>query len=164
MLFKLKFTEVNTTIESNTLEAEELLARVEGLEEDNKKLRDYLQQLSSASKAAESALEQLKTAYLMLKKIDISQMDVFKQEVDNLYLEIKTNQVKSSEKIKPSTAPPIENKSEKTSKNQQSKSNSRQRNSQPKSEEELKTVEVEVLEPEETNSHYEAVMKLKQLL
>ena len=164
MLFKLKLTEVNTTIESNTLEVDELLARVEDLQEENKKLKDYLQQLSSASKAAESALEQLKTAYLMLKKIDHSQMDVFKQEVDHLYLEIKTSQGKSSEQIKPSTAPPLENKTEKTSKNQQSKSSSRQSNSQTKDKEELKAVEVEVLQPEEQHSHYEAVMKLKQLL
>lgn len=186
MLFKLKVNEVNSTIKSNTGQIEEYLTTVEDLQEENKKLKEYLQQLGSASTASESALDQLKTAYLMLKKIDPSQMDVLKQEVDNLYLQIKTSEVQAPEKIKSTSSKPlnnnfnnIQNKTRNTE-TSQSKVNyhnyvtteksetvtEHNVNSNVQKKDDVKAVKVEVLEPEnnDKSSHYEAVMKLKQLI
>lgn len=174
MLFKLKENEVKTTIQDNASRVENLLETVDDLQEENKKLKEYLQQLASASTASESALAQLKTAYLMLKKIDSSQMDTLKQEVDNLYLEIKSNSVKPNEKLSqsetksfPKSSVNNNNKNpinHHSSSNQKSDLNSH-KSDVHKNEQEVKAVEVEVLDPEEEKkSHYDAVMKLKQLI
>lgn len=176
MLFKLKFTEVNNQIDANASEVDQLLVKVENLQEDNKKYQEYLQQLGAASKASESALEQLKNAFLMLQKIDTSQMEVLKQEVDNLYLQIKTNEMKSAEKLNSNSTPRLNNNlpkdndqdvpQNKHTRLDKNKTNDKIEKKSAKSKEsEAQAVEVEVLEPEEENkSHYDAVMKLKQLL
>ena len=176
MLFKLKFTEVSNQIDANALEVDQLLVKVEDLQEDNKKYQEYLQQLGAASKASESALEQLKNAFLMLQKIDSSQMDVLKQEIDNLYLQIKTNEIKSPEKLNSNPTVKLnynstENKQKKEPQNNKSNHNkipTKVRQTSEKSvDNEARAVKVEVLEPEENEankSHYEAVMRLKQFL
>jgi hypothetical protein len=176
MLFNLKVSEVKSIIESNTSEVEGLLSRVEDLQEENKKLKDYLQQLGVASKASESALEELKKAYLMLKKVDPSQMDVLKQEVDRLYLRIKKSEIKSagnSQNI-PSSSSQLKvendgkiknNKTELINQNSQNNVNvNYHKKDSSLNQDDTKAVDVEVLKPEENLSNFEAVMKLKKLI
>ena len=174
MLFQQKLTEVSNQIDSNTLEINQLLVTVENLQENNKKYQEYLQQLGAASKASESALEQLKNAFIMVQKIDSSLMETLKKEIDNLYTKVQTDGIKSAKKLNSSSTFKLDNnliennklKETRTRKSKTSKSTHNKRGSKLE-ESEAQVVNVEVLEPEEnqTNkSHYEAVMKIKQLL
>ena len=175
MLFEKKLTEVSNQIDSNTSEINQLLVTVENLQEDNKKYQEYLQKLGAASKASESALEQLKNAFLMLKTIDYSLLETLKKEVDELYLQVQNNEIKSSKKLNSTSVYKLNNKltennEEKETRTRKSRTNSKSSNHRKSAnpdESEAKIVNVEVLEPEENHpnkSHYEAVMKIKQLL
>ena len=157
MLFNLKISEARTMIDSNTTDIDGLLANVEKLRNNNKQLEDYLQQLKSAETAAESALEQLKNAYLMLNAVDQSQMDVLKQEVDKLYMQVKTGNMNPPESLSSNDSPKVKKSShnkntKKTPSTKESKDNS-----------DAKRVEVEVVE-EVDNSYYQTVMKLQKLI
>ncbi len=138
MLFKRKIAEVHEQIQFNSTEIERLLEKIAKLRSQNQKLEDYLQKLLSAEAAAESSLEQLKTAYLILKGIDSSQMELLKQEADHLYRQVNNN------------------KSSKTSKNRKSQ--------ELIDNYEAKAVDVEVVEGNLDDSRYQAVLKLKQLI
>ena len=82
MLFREKLLDVSHKIESNTNEINQLLITVENLQAENKKSQKYLQELNNADQISESALEQLKEAFLRLKNIDPNLMIVLKNEVD----------------------------------------------------------------------------------
>ncbi len=149
MLFKLKISEVRSLIEGNSSEIKKLTQQIEDLRGNNQELEDYLQKLGSAAITAQSALEQLQKAYQTLKTIDASQMEVLKQEADNLYLKVKTDEISLTE-----TTP-----EESTSKN-------RRKNTKTEliEESEATAVEVEIVESKDDKSSYEAVLKLQKLL
>ncbi len=173
MLFDKKLTTVGNKIKSNTSEINQLLATVENLQEENKLSQEYLQKLGAAEKASESALEQLKTALLMLKNIDPRLMDIVKQEVENICLQVE-NSSSSAKKLSSNSNSKMSSHNAQQNSNQETKTNKKTKNNSVKDSTPIqsdkntaKVVEVEILEPDEdfnSKSHYEAVMKIQQLL
>jgi hypothetical protein len=85
MLFSGKIQEIQSTVNANALEIEALLLRVEELRAQNLSLENHLQQLGSAEAAAESAIEQVRTALTMIYHISASEIDTFKAAIDSLF-------------------------------------------------------------------------------
>ena len=85
MLFSTKIQEIQSQVSANSLEIEALLFRVEELRAQNLAMENHLQQLGSAENAAESAIEQIKTALLMINAISPDEVQTFKGAIDSLF-------------------------------------------------------------------------------
>ena len=85
MLFNAKINEIQCQVSANSLEIEALLLRVEELRAQNLAMENHLQQLGSAENAAESAIEQIKTALLMINAISPAEVQTFKSAIDSLF-------------------------------------------------------------------------------
>lgn len=85
MLFNTKIQEIQSQVSANSLEIEALLLRVEELRAQNLAMENHLQQLGSAESAAESAIEQIKTALLMINAISPDEVQTFKGAIDSLF-------------------------------------------------------------------------------
>ena len=85
MLFNAKINEIQSQVYGNSLEIEVLLLRVEELRAQNLAMENHLQQLGSAENAAESAIEQCKTALMMINAISASEVMTFKGAIDSLF-------------------------------------------------------------------------------
>jgi len=85
MLFNTKIQEIQSQVSANSLEIEALLLRVEELRAQNLAMENHLQQLGSAENAAESAIEQIKTALLMINAISPDEVQTFKGAIDSLF-------------------------------------------------------------------------------
>ena len=85
MLFATKLQEINATISNYNQEIEELQRKLEQLREQKKALENHAQQLQSAESASESAFLQVKTALMMVRAIDDSQVETFKAAIDELF-------------------------------------------------------------------------------
>lgn len=85
MLFNAKINEIQSQVSANSLEIEALLLRVEELRAQNLAMENHLQQLGSAENAAESAIEQIKTALLMINAISPTEVQTFKGAIDSLF-------------------------------------------------------------------------------
>ena len=85
MLFNAKINEIQCQVSANSLEIEALLLRVEELRAQNLAMENHLQQLGSAENAAESAIEQVKTALLMINAISPAEVQTFKGAIDSLF-------------------------------------------------------------------------------
>jgi hypothetical protein len=85
MLFNTKIQEIQSQVSANSLEIEALLLRVEELRAQNLAMENHLQQLGSAENAAESAIEQVRTALAMIKAISPNEMIIFKGAIDSLF-------------------------------------------------------------------------------
>jgi len=178
MLFNHKFSEISGQIEENISQADKLSQKLQDLEAENQKYQEYLQKLETASKASESALEQLRNAFYLLQDIDPSQLDILKQEIDNVYQEIATPEntvlgnlasTRNPHTLKSADLEEINHirqprKSQITKSNCKRKSTTTANKKKPVGEDEAKSVSVEVLEPESNSSPYEAVLRLQNLL
>ena len=85
MLFNTKIQEIQSQVSANSQEIEVLLLRVEELRAQNLAMENHLQQLGSAENAAESAIEQIKTALLMINAISPAEVQTFKSAIDSLF-------------------------------------------------------------------------------
>jgi hypothetical protein len=85
MLFADKMTKVNATISQISHEIEDLQARIEALRIEKLELEQYQQQLGSAENAAESAIEQVRTALAMIKAISPDEKATFKVALISLF-------------------------------------------------------------------------------
>lgn len=85
MLFNAKINEIQSQVSANSLEIEALLLRVEELRAQNLAMENHLQQLGSAENAAESAIEQIKTALMMINAISPAEVQTFKGAIDSLF-------------------------------------------------------------------------------
>lgn len=85
MLFNTKIQEIQSQVSANSLEIEALLLRVEELRAQNLAMENHLQQLGSAENAAESAIEQIKTALMMINAISPTEVQTFKGAIDSLF-------------------------------------------------------------------------------
>ena len=85
MLFNAKINEIQCQVSANSLEIEALLLRVEELRAQNLAMENHLQQLGSAENAAESAIEQIKTALMMINAISPTEVMTFKGAIDSLF-------------------------------------------------------------------------------
>ena len=85
MLFNTKIQEIQSQVSANSLEIEALLLRVEELRAQNLAMENHLQQLGSAENAAESAIEQIKTALMMINAISPTEVMTFKGAIDSLF-------------------------------------------------------------------------------
>ncbi|MFN7809465.1 MAG: SAP domain-containing protein [Pseudanabaena sp.] len=85
MLFNTKIQEIQSQVSANSLEIEALLLRVEELRAQNLAMENHLQQLGSAENAAESAIEQVRTALAMIKAISPDELQTFKGAIDSLF-------------------------------------------------------------------------------
>ncbi|BBG57905.1 hypothetical protein [uncultured phage] len=85
MLFNAKINEIQSQVSANSLEIEALLLRVEELRAQNLAMENHLQQLGSAENAAESAIEQIKTALMMITAISPTEVQTFKGAIDSLF-------------------------------------------------------------------------------
>lgn len=85
MLFNTKIQEIQSQVSANSLEIEALLLRVEELRAQNLAMENHLQQLGSAENAAESAIEQIKTALMMITAISPTEVQTFKGAIDFLF-------------------------------------------------------------------------------
>ncbi|NES92062.1 hypothetical protein [Okeania sp. SIO2B9] len=85
MLFTSALEQIQSNLQSYNQEIEELQFKLETLREQKKQLENHAQQLGSAENAAESALEQVKTALMMVRAIAPDQVGVFKQSIDELF-------------------------------------------------------------------------------
>lgn len=85
MLFNAKINEIQSQVSANSLEIEALLLRVEELRAQNLAMENHLQQLGSAENAAESAIEQIKTALMMINAISPTEVMTFKGAIDSLF-------------------------------------------------------------------------------
>ena len=85
MLFNTKIQEIQSQVSANSQEIEVLLLRVEELRAQNLAMENHLQQLGSAENAAESAIEQIKTALMMINAISPTEVMTFKGAIDSLF-------------------------------------------------------------------------------
>ena len=85
MLFNAKINEIQCQVSANSLEIEALLLRVEELRAQNLAMENHLQQLGSAENAAESAIEQIKTALMMITAISPTEVQTFKGAINSLF-------------------------------------------------------------------------------
>ena len=85
MLFADKMTKVNATISQISHEIEDLQARIEALRIEKLELEQYQQQLGSAENAAESAIEQVRTALAMIKAISPDEVETLKDALISLF-------------------------------------------------------------------------------
>ena len=85
MLFNAKINEIQSQVSANSQEIEVLLLRVEELRAQNLAMENHLQQLGSAENAAESAIEQIKTALMMINAISPAEVQTFKGAIDSLF-------------------------------------------------------------------------------
>lgn len=85
MLFNTKIQEIQSQVSANSLEIEALLLRVEELRAQNLAMENHLQQLGSAENAAESAIEQIKTALMMITAISPDEVQTFKGAINSLF-------------------------------------------------------------------------------
>lgn len=85
MLFNTKIQEIQSQVSANSLEIEALLLRVEELRAQNLAMENHLQQLGSAENAAESAIEQIKTALMMINAISPTEVQTFKGAINSLF-------------------------------------------------------------------------------
>ena len=85
MLFNTKIQEIQSQVSANSQEIEVLLLRVEELRAQNLAMENHLQQLGSAENAAESAIEQCKTALMMINAISPTEVMTFKGAIDSLF-------------------------------------------------------------------------------
>lgn len=85
MLFNAKINEIQSQVSANSLEIDALLLRVEELRAQNLAMENHLQQLGSAENAAESAIEQIKTALMMINAISPTEVQTFKGAIDSLF-------------------------------------------------------------------------------
>jgi hypothetical protein len=112
MLFNAKINEVQSQVSANSLEIDALLLRVEELRAQNLAMENYLQQLGSAENAAESAIEQIKTALMMINAISPTEVQTFKGAINSLFdcerpqLAACSEPIESDPKPKPEPKPP----------------------------------------------------------
>jgi len=85
MLFASKINQVSTTIANISQEIEDLQKKIEWLRGEKLQLEQYQQQLGSAENAAESAIEQIKTALMMITAISPTEAQTFKGAIDSLF-------------------------------------------------------------------------------
>lgn len=85
MLFNARINEIQSQVSSNAVEIDALLLRVEQLRNENLARSSHLQQLGSAESAAESAIEQIKTALMMIELISPAEVATFKGAIDKLF-------------------------------------------------------------------------------
>jgi hypothetical protein len=112
MLFNAKINEVQSQVSANSLEIDALLLRVEELRAQNLAMENYLQQLGSAENAAESAIEQIKTALMMINAISPTEVQTFKGAINSLFdcerpqLAACSEPIESDPEPKPEPKPP----------------------------------------------------------
>lgn len=85
MLFASKINQVSTTIANISQEIEDLQKKIEWLRGEKLELEQYQQQLGSAENASESAIEQVKTALVMITAISPDELQTFKGAIDSLF-------------------------------------------------------------------------------
>ena len=85
MLFASKINQVSTTIANISQEIEDLQKKIEWLRGEKLELEQYQQQLGSAENASESAIEQIKTALMMITAISPTEVQTFKGAIDSLF-------------------------------------------------------------------------------
>lgn len=85
MLFNARINEIQSQVSSNAVEIDALLLRVEQLRNENLARSSHLQQLGSAESAAESAIEQIKTALMMIESISPAEVATFKGAINGLF-------------------------------------------------------------------------------
>jgi len=85
MLFASKINQVSTTIANISQEIEDLQKKIEWLRSEKLELEQYQQQLGSAENAAESAIEQIKTALMMINAISPTEVQTFKGAINSLF-------------------------------------------------------------------------------
>jgi hypothetical protein len=85
MLFLDKTIQIDATIANITTEIEELELRIERLRSEKLAAEQYRQQLGSCESAAESAIEQVRTAVTMIQAVSPDVLATFKQAIDALF-------------------------------------------------------------------------------
>jgi hypothetical protein len=85
MLFASKINQVSTTIANISQEIEDLQKKIEWLRGEKLELEQYQQQLGSAENASESAIEQIKTALMMITAISPTEVQTFKGAINSLF-------------------------------------------------------------------------------
>ena len=105
MLFNAKINEIQSQVSANSQEIEVLLLRVEELRAQNLAMENHLQQLGSAENAAESAIEQIKTALLMINAISPAEMQTFKSAIDSLFADCRPQLAACGEPVESAVDP-----------------------------------------------------------
>ena len=85
MLFNARINEIQAQVSNNVTEIDAMMLRIEALRVENLALESHLQQLGSAESAAESAIEQIRTALLMIDSISPAEVATFKEAIDELF-------------------------------------------------------------------------------
>lgn len=85
MLFATTINQVQGTIASISTEIDEMQKRIELLREQKLALESHLQQLGSAESAAESAIEQTRTAITMIEAISPTELSCFQAALNELF-------------------------------------------------------------------------------
>jgi leucyl aminopeptidase (aminopeptidase T) len=85
MLFNATITKLQNTCQNIEGQIEDLQRQIEILREQKLALESHLQQLGSAEAAAESAIEQTRTAINIISAVSEAELITFKEAIDSLF-------------------------------------------------------------------------------
>jgi hypothetical protein len=85
MLFNATITRLQNTCQNIEVQIEDLQRQIEMLREQKLALESHLQQLGSAEAAAESAIEQTRTAISIISAVSEAELQTFKEAINSLF-------------------------------------------------------------------------------